>query len=93
MNNPYKILGLPQDANASQIVRAQISALKIRKYNMTEITEAQAILRKPSTRLAADFTFPILDEIKAKPIISKIHSVPMNLDKIDPNKFDSLSSR
>ena len=48
MKNPYKVLGLKQDASNSDIVKSQIKALKSKKYTMKEITEAQATLRKPS---------------------------------------------
>ena len=51
MKNPYKILGLKQDASNSDIVKSQIKALKSKKYTMKEITEAQATLRKPAQRL------------------------------------------
>lgn len=49
MKNPYKVLGLQQDANNSQIARAQLTALRSRQYSQREITEAQATLRKPVT--------------------------------------------
>ena len=90
MKNPYKILGLKQDATNSEIVKSQITALKSRKYSMKEITEAQTTLRKPAQRLAADFTFPILDEDKIIPLASSIKSKEMNLESIDLNKYNSL---
>jgi hypothetical protein len=90
MKNPYKILGLDQDASASDIVKSQIKALKSKKYTMKEITEAQTILRKPAQRLAADFTFPILDEEKVIPLASTIKSKDMDLESIDLNKYNSL---
>lgn len=90
MKNPYKILGLDQDASASDIVKSQIKALKSKKYTMKEITEAQTILRKPAQRLAADFTFPILDEEKIIPLASTIKSKDMDLESIDLNKYNSL---
>ena len=91
MKNPYKILNLSQDATNSEIVKAQIPALKSRKYSMKEITEAQSTLRKPSTRLAADFTFPILDTEKIEPVISSIKSKSIDFDTIDENKYYSLT--
>ena len=90
MKNPYKILGLDQDASASDIVKSQIKALKSKKHTMKEITEAQTILRKPAQRLAADFTFPILDEEKVIPLSSTIKSKDMDLESIDLNKYNSL---
>lgn len=89
MKNPYKVLGLRQDANNSDIVKAQITALKSKKYSMKEITEAQATLRKPAQRLAADFTFPILDEERIIPLASSIKSDDVNLEALDLNKYNS----
>lgn len=89
MKNPYKVLELKQDANNSDIVKAQIKALKSKKYSMKEITEAQATLRKPAQRLAADFTFPILDEEKIIPLASSIKSDDVNLATLDLNKYNS----
>lgn len=91
MKNPYKILNLSQDANNSEIVKAQIPALKSRKYSMKEITEAQSMLRKPPTRLAADFTFPIIDSDKIEKISTSVKSQPINFENIDANKYNSLN--
>lgn len=90
MKNPYKVLGLKQDASNSDIVKSQIKALKSKKYTMKEITEAQATLRKPAHRLAADFTFPILDEEKVIPLASSVKSEEVSLDALDLNKYNSL---
>lgn len=90
MKNPYKVLGLKQDASNSDIVKSQIKALKSKKYTMKEITEAQATLRKPARRLAADFTFPILDEEKVIPLASSVKSEEVNLEALDLNKYNSL---
>jgi len=57
---------------------------------MKEITEAQATLRKPAQRLAADFTFPILDEEEILPLSSSVKSKDVSLDTIDQNKYNSL---
>lgn len=91
MKNPYKVLNLPQNANNSEIVRAMAPALRLRKYSQREITEAQTILRKPASRLASDFTFPILERGTIKPLTSVIKSTPINLDSIDENKYNSLN--
>ena len=90
MKNPYKVLGLKQDASNSDIVKSQIKALKSKKYTMKEITEAQATFRKPAQRLAADFTFPILDEEKVIPLASSVKSEEVNLEALDLNKYNSL---
>ena len=90
MKNPYKILGLKQDASNSDIVKSQIKALKSKKYSPKEITEAQTMLRKPATRLAADFTFPILNEEKIMPLTSSIKSKDVDFSSLDLNKYNSL---
>lgn len=90
MKNPYIILGLPQDADEKQIARSQIAALRARKYSMNEITAAQAALRKPATRLAADFTFPIVDKEPIPVLESSIKSREVDVNAINLNKYDSL---
>lgn len=90
MRNPYKVLNLSPDANNSEIAKAQIHALRKKEYSIKEITEAQAALRKPSTRLAADFIFPVFEVEEFKPIISIIKSKPIDLNLIDRNKYNSL---
>lgn len=91
MKNPYKVLNLSQNANNSEIVRAMAPALRARKYSQREITEAQTTLRKPASRLAADFTFPILDRGKIQLLTTAIKSKPVDLDSIDENKYNSLN--
>ena len=90
MKNPYKVLNLTQDASPAEIAKAQIGALRLRKYTPKEITEAQVTLRKPALRLAADFTFPLIDRRKIKPLTSEIKSEEINLDNIDLDKYNSL---
>lgn len=91
MKNPYKVLNLKQDATNADIVRAMAPAIRMRKYSQREITDAQTTLRKPATRLAADFTFPIFDRGELTPITSSIKSKEINADIIDENKYDSLN--
>ncbi len=91
MKNTYKILNLKKDTTNTEIVRAMAPTLRARKYTQREITEAQTMLRKPATRLAADFTFPILDRGKITPMTSSIKSKKISLDAIDENKYDSLN--
>lgn len=90
MNNPYTILGLPQNADEKQIARSQISALRARKFSMNEITAAQAALRKPATRLAADFTFPVVEKESLPILESSIKSKDVDFSSINVNKYDSL---
>ena len=90
MKNPYTVLGLNQNATNSEIVKSQIRALRSKKYTMKEITEAQAALRKPAQRLAADFTFPAFGSIELKPLVSGIKASGASIDALDPSKYDSL---
>lgn len=91
MKNPYKILGLSQDATQAEIARSQVKALRAKEHSMKEITEAQATLRKPASRLAADFTFPIFDIGEIQPITSTIQAEEIDWSKIDTNKYNSLT--
>lgn len=90
MKNPYKVLGLQQNATNSEIAKSQIKALRTKKYSMKEITESQAALRKPAQRLAADFTFPFFDEEETTFLSSSIKSRDFDLDALDLNKYNSL---
>lgn len=91
MKNPYNILNLRQDANNAEIVRAMAPALRARKYSQREITEAQTTLRKPASRLAADFTLPILDCGRVQPLTTVIRSEPLDFGSINENKYNSLN--
>lgn len=91
MSNPYKILKVTQDADKKEIMKAQILAMKERKYSLQEIQIAVRQLLDPSKRLAADFMFP--SKIKAKrpqKISVDIPVQKINLNDIDENRFDSL---
>lgn len=90
MKNPYKVLGVQQNATNAEIAKSQIKALRSKRYSMKEITEAQAALRKPAQRLAADFTFPFFDEEKTALLSSSIKSGDVDLDSLDLNKYNSL---
>lgn len=91
MKNPYNILGVSQDATSQEIIRAMAVAMRNRNYSTREIAEARAILSKPSSRLAADFTFPIFPKRKN---ITKIKAVVrvtgLTVDDLNPDKYDSL---
>lgn len=91
MKNPYTILGVSQDATNQEIIRAVAVAMRNRIYSTREIAEARAILSKPSSRLAADFTFPVFPKRKnIAPVEPTLKSTGLTLDKLDPNKYDSL---
>lgn len=91
MSNPYEILKVNQDADKNEIMKAQMLAMKERKYSLQEIAIAAKQLLDPAKRLAADFMFPI--KIKAKRIQKITVEIPVekiDLSDIDENAFDSL---
>ena len=91
MNNPYKILNVSQDADKSEIMKAQMQAMREKKYSLQEIQIAVRQLLDPAKRLAADFMFPT--KIKAKRIQKIEVEIPIekfDLTDIDENAFDSL---
>ncbi|MBD5311582.1 MAG: hypothetical protein HDS13_05435 [Bacteroides sp.] len=91
MNNPYSILGVSQDATNQEIIRAVATAMKSRNYSTREIAEARAILSKPSSRLAADFTFPIFHKRKNITMIEPvIRATGITVNNLNPDKYDSL---
>ena len=82
MKNPYIVLGISQDASKVDIVKAQVKALRLKKFNPEEITYAQMELRNPEGRLAINFTYPVLEnknEFDRKS--SSIKSNNMNITK------------
>lgn len=91
MKNPYEILDVNQDATAHEITKAVIDAMRQKKHSSSEVAKARAVLSRPSSRLAADITFPVFpateefEEIKAN-----IKSKGLKLDEVDPDKYDSL---
>ena len=91
MKNPYTILGLSQDATNKVIMRAVATAMRNRIYSTREIAEARAILSKPASRLAADFTFPIFPKRKnIAPIEPTLKSTGLTIEQLDADKYDSL---
>ena len=91
MKNPYTILGVSQDATNQEIIRAVAVGMRKRIYSTREIAEARAILSKPSSRLSADFTFPVFPKRKnIAPVEPTLKSTGLTIDKLDPNKYDSL---
>ena len=89
MKNPYTILGVSQDATNQEIMRAVAVAMRNRIYSTREIAEARAILSKPASRLAADFTFPIFRK-NITPIEPTLKSTGLTVDKLNIDKYDSL---
>ncbi|MBK7573397.1 MAG: molecular chaperone DnaJ [Bacteroidetes bacterium] len=91
MSNPYEILKVTQDADKKEIMKAQMLAMKERRYSLQEIQIAVRQLLDPAKRLAADFMFP--SKIKAKRPQKLSVDVPVDtidLNDIDENTFDSL---
>jgi len=91
MTNPYQILMVSQDADKAMIMKAQMAAMREKKYSIQEIQLAAKQLLDPAKRLAADFMFP--SKIKAKRIQKIVFNAPVddfNVNEIDENAFDSL---
>ena len=91
MSNPYEILKVSQDADKGEIMKAQMLAMKEKKFSLQEIAVAVRQLLDPSKRLAADYMFPT--KIKSKRIQKITVEIPVekiDLNDIDENTFDSL---
>ena len=91
MTNPYDILKVHQDADKGEIMKAQMIAMREKRYSLQEIQIAVRQLLDPAKRLAADFMFPT--KIKAKRIQKIKVEMPIervNLADLDENAFDSL---
>ena len=93
MKNPYLILGVKQDATKSEIMKAQMLAMKNKTYSLQEIQVATKQLLNPAKRLAADFM--LSSKIKARRIVpiqsdltyKTFHSEALSFNE---NAFDSL---
>ena len=91
MKNPYEILNVPQDANNGAILKAQMTAMRERKYTNAEIAAARAQLSKPASRLAADFTFPVFDDVgELDDLKSAVHPTNIDINAINDNEYNSL---
>lgn len=91
MKNPYEILELPQNATVPQIMSAMPKAIRKKLYPSTEIAQASAQLRKPATRLAADFTFPIFEQFDdMKPLKPLLTPEIIDINSLDANTYNSL---
>ncbi len=92
MKNPYEILNISQNATKQEIMKAQILAMKEKKYPLQEIHVAARQLLDPAKRLAADFMYPA--KIKAK----RLQKLQINIaieniyiNEIDEDAYDSLN--
>ena len=91
MNNPYTVLNIAQGASNKEILQAVAHAMRLRKYSTREIAEAQRVLMKPASRLAADFTFPVLPKIYNIAVIQPtVKNTGLTVDQLDPDKYSSL---
>lgn len=91
MKNPYEILGVPQDASARDIISAVAVAMRKREYPANDIAKARVVLSRPSQRLAADFTFPVFPKRNKIALIKQqVQATGLTLDKLNPDKYDSL---
>jgi len=91
MKNPYTVLGVSQDANKTEIMKAQMFAMKKKEFPIQEIAVAAKQLLDPAKRLAADFMFPTKIKVKRiQPIQSTLTYKKINTDILDENAFDSL---
>ena len=91
MKNPYIILGVGQDAEKVKIMKAQILAMKDKKYSLQEIAIAAKQLLDPAKRLAADFMFPAKIKARRIQIIqSNLDYQEINVNALKDNAFDSI---
>lgn len=90
MKNPYEILGVDQNASMKDIVPAMAKAMASRKHTPAEVAAARVQLSTPAKRLAADFTFPIPEEVDPVLPIPIPDVDDVDISSFDPNKYDSL---
>jgi DnaJ-class molecular chaperone len=91
MKNPYTILGVSQDAEKAEIMKAQMIAMKKKEYSLQEIAIAAKQLLDPAKRLAADFMFPAKMKARRIQIIqSRLAYQEINTNNLNENAFDSI---
>ena len=91
MKNPYSILGVSQDAEKADIMKAQMMAMKYKKYSLQEIQIAAKQLLDPAKRLAADFMFPAKIKVRRIQIIqSNLEYQDINVNALNENALDSI---
>ena len=91
MTNPYTILGVNQDADKAEIMKAQMLAMKKKEFALQEIAIAAKQLLDPAKRLAADFMFPAKIKVKRiQPIQSTLAHQEINVNALNENAFNSL---
>ena len=91
MKNPYTILGVSQEAEKSEIMKAQMMAMKEKKYSLQEIQISAKQLLDPAKRLAADFMFPARLKAKRIQIIkTSLEYQDINVNALNEDAFDSI---
>lgn len=91
MKNPYTILGVNQNADKAEIMKAQMLAMKKKEFPLQEIAIAAKQLLDPAKRLAADFMFPAKIKVKRiQPIQSTLTHQEINVNDLNENAFNSL---
>jgi hypothetical protein len=91
MKNPYSILGISQDAEKAEIMKAQMMAMKDKKYSLQEIQIATKQLLDPAKRLAADFMFPTRIKARRIQIIqTTLEYQDINVNALNEDSFDSI---
>lgn len=91
MKNPYTILGVSQDAEKAEIMKAQMTAMKKKEYPLQEIAVAARQLLDPAKRLAADFMFPARMKARRIQIIqSNLEFQEINVNALNEDAFDSI---
>ena len=91
MINPYTILGVSQDAEKAEIMKAQMLAMKKKEFPLQEIAIAAKQLLDPAKRLAADFMFPAKIKVKRiQPIQCTLTYQEINVNALNENAFNSL---
>ena len=91
MKNPYTILEVRQDAEKAEIMKAQMIAMKEKKYTLQEIHIAARQLLDPAKRLAADFMFPARIKARRIQIIqSNLEYQDINVYTLNEDTFDSI---
>ena len=91
MTNPYTILGVSQDADKAEIMKAQMLAMKKKEFALQEIAIAAKQLLDPAKRLAADFMFPAKIKVKRiQPIQSTLAHQEISVNALNENAFNSL---
>ncbi len=91
MKNPYTILGVSQEAEKSEIMKAQMLAMKEKKYPLQEIQIAAKQLLDPAKRLAADFMFPARIKARRIQIIqTTLEYQGINVNALNEDALDSI---